>query len=67
MTSSKVLDRTVVTNARELQHTLDTLFNTHDISPDEIVVFGSNGEPLLVRLIEDTLTDGSKVYNINIE
>ena len=37
------------------------------ISSDEVITFGLNGGPLRLRLIEDTLTDGSKVYNLNIE
>jgi hypothetical protein len=37
------------------------------IDSDEVITFGVNGGPLRLRLIEDTLTDGSKVYNLNIE
>jgi hypothetical protein len=37
------------------------------INSDEVLTFGVNGGPLRLRLIEDTLTDGSKVYNLNIE
>jgi len=36
--------------------------------PDFAVnVFGREGEPIRLRLIKDTLTDGSEVYNINPE
>jgi hypothetical protein len=65
MTSSKVLKTSIVTDAGQLLRTLDHF--TDFISAECINVFGAKGEPLRVRLIEDTLTDGSKVYNLNIE
>jgi hypothetical protein len=65
MTSSKVLSSRTVEDARTLLRVLDEM--TDITVPEDITVFGSDGEPLRVRLIEDTLTDGSKVYNLNIE
>ena len=67
MSESKVLETRLAHNARQLQSVLDNLYNENDISPDDIITFGAKGESLRIRLIEDTLTDGSKVYNINIE
>ena len=37
------------------------------INSDDVITFGLNGGPLRLRLIEDILTDGSKVYDLNIE
>jgi hypothetical protein len=80
MTSSKVLSTRTCENLMVLNAELKRLSNNspvhggclitrplHTINDEDVIVFGSDGEPLRVRLIEDTLTDGSKVYNINIE
>lgn len=48
-----------------LVETRIAFFDQKDAS--EVITFGRNGAPLRIRMIEDTLTDGSKVYNLNIE
>jgi hypothetical protein len=65
MSTSKVLRRETEGSACGLMSVLDAMTDIVDINL--IKVFGSKGEPLRIRLIEDTLTDGSKTYNINIE
>jgi hypothetical protein len=65
MSKSKVLREETEGSARELLRVLDAMTDVVDINL--INVFGREGKPLRIRLIEDTLTDGSKTYNINIE
>lgn len=66
MSTSKVLATKHVSNLAELLSELHKL--SVPGSPDDcIYVFGKAGENVRIRLIEDTLTDGSKVLNINLE
>jgi hypothetical protein len=37
------------------------------VHDSDVVLFNKQGEPLTLRVIEDTLTDGSKVINYAIE
>ena len=39
----------------------------HTVDNDHVYVFGHDGCALHLRVIVDKLTDGSVVYNINIE
>lgn len=69
MSTSRVLYIAKVVNLAQLIHELDSL-SKDDLEgvPDSSVhVFGANGEALRIRLIVDTLTDGSEVYNVSIE
>jgi hypothetical protein len=66
MSSSKVLAGRHASNLAELRAALDAL--THSVERDrEVCVFGCEGKPVHVRLIEDTNADGTKVLNINVE
>jgi hypothetical protein len=38
-----------------------------DIHDSDIVLFNKQGQPLTLRVIEDTLSDGSKAINYAIE
>lgn len=65
--NSEVLTVDRVHNAADLSATLLRIIAYIGLNPAEINVFGRTGEGLRIRVIQDTLTDGSKVYNINIE
>lgn len=39
--------------------------NLH-VSDDEVHTVNESGDPIMLRLIEETLTDGSHVYNIEV-
>ena len=67
MSNSEVLTVDRVNNAADLLATLQRILAYVGVDSTEIVTFGAKGEGLRVRVIQDTLTDGSKVYNINIE
>jgi hypothetical protein len=55
-----------VRDAKGLKQAIDNLVGLVPtlVKMDEVLVFGENNEPLKLDLIEDTLTDGSKVYNL---
>jgi hypothetical protein len=69
MTTSVVLKIEHVANLSELISVLHRISanDLHQVDNDNVNVFGRTGEPVRVRLIEDTLTDGSVVLNINLE
>ncbi len=70
MSISNVLAAHFVNNLEDLiaaLHTLRVNGKLFDVSDSSVITFGREGKPLRIRLIEDKLTDGSKVYNINIE
>ncbi len=66
---SEVLATKWARNVHELRNALDAMIGGHNSQYDTetVYTFGKYGENLRIRLIEDTLTDGSKVLNINIE
>ena len=49
-------------------HTLDDLrkFLDADCDDDEVRYVSIDGDPVEIRLIEETLSDGSKVENIEV-
>lgn len=65
--NSAVLTVAKVHNVAQLVETLEYIQHILSVDPETILTFNGEGVPLRVRLIVDTLTDGSKVYNINIE
>jgi hypothetical protein len=69
MSDSKVLRTFTITNLAELISILRNLSanDLHTVPDFAVNVFGKEGEPIRLRLIKDTLTDGSEVYNINLE
>jgi hypothetical protein len=61
--STKVIDLKVVNNVEDVRKVLD-LFK---VRPDaEINVTNDDGDPATIWLLEETLSDGSKVYNLRI-
>ncbi len=66
---SRTLATTSVSNLADLAKMLQHFNNgvLHTVGNEYVHVFGRDGEPLRLRVIVDTLTDGSEVYNINIE
>lgn len=69
MSKSKVIAIAKVGNLTSLIDVLQLWSRDllHTVSNDNVFVFGRAGEPVTVRVILDTLTDGSEVYNLNIE
>ena len=68
MSKSEVLQTiTGVSNVEQLALALNRITSGTGIHRTEVQVWNDNGEPLKLRLIEDTLTDGSKVLNIHIK
>jgi len=69
MSTSKVLGSRTVSSLAELLSLLRRWSedDLHQIPNTYVNVFGRNGDPVRARLIVDTLTDGSEVYNINLE
>ena len=69
ISDSKVLCTFKITNLEELVSVLRNLSanDLHTVPDFAVNVFGREGEPIRLRLIKDTLTDGSEVYNINLE
>jgi hypothetical protein len=65
--STKMIDLKVVNTVAELNKVLD-LFTCRVTSPDptEINVTNEDGDPAWIRLFEETLSDGSKIYNLRI-
>jgi hypothetical protein len=58
MSKSKVLREETEGSARELLRVLDAMTDVVDINL--INVFGREGKPLRIRLIEDTLTPSTR-------
>ncbi len=69
MSESETIAMATVANLTSLNDVLQAWSRNllHDVSDDNVFVFGHTGNPLRLRVIIDTLTDGSEVYNINIE
>ena len=68
-TKSTVLATRLAYDFTQLRNVLERLSQNElcEVDNRDVTVFGAEGKALTVRLIEDTLTDGSVVYNINIE
>jgi hypothetical protein len=65
---SEVLETRVVSNLEELKIAVSELTCFKECyHKSTVLTFGREGGPLRIRLIKDTLTDGSNVYNLNIE
>jgi hypothetical protein len=63
----KIIGRLTVSNVQEMRDALCILRPVHDatVTPDVIYVT-INSDSVRMNLIEETLTDGSKVYNIEL-
>ena len=64
--SSKTITLATAGNLEELFECLSEM-SPGESQRHEIVIYNQKGKPVTLRLIEDTLTDGSKATNINIE
>ena len=69
MSGTKVIAVAEVSNFADLLDKLKHYSNheLHQIHNADVQVFGHDGYALHLRVIVDKLTDGSVVYNINIE
>lgn len=67
MSHSEILTTDYVGTGEGLVATLSRIFAYVGVNPAEVHTFGNKGKPLRIEVIMDTLTDGSKVYNISIE
>jgi hypothetical protein len=64
----RTLQLVVVNTVSELRDVLD-LFRVREsdnllVREEEIALVNSDGDALTLRLVEETLSDGSKVYNV---
>lgn len=65
MSQSEQMRRDRADNLEELTNLLRKL--SEYATPSTIYTINKYGNPVIVRTIEDTLTDGSKVYNVIFE
>lgn len=66
----KTIATRIVNTLAELRVALDQLGDpsySPRVREDEIYTQNADGDPLTVRLVEEILSDGSKVYNIVAE
>ena len=63
----KVLYTRVVTNVIELERVIYAIKqHATDTIPDQIYITDSNGKDAVFQLIENTLSDGSKTYDVRV-
>jgi len=59
----RIIAQRVVNTKAHLQEVLDQFVQDE---ADAIYITNADGEPVLIKLFEETLTDGSIVYNLVI-
>jgi hypothetical protein len=65
----KIIDTFEVRHVREMIEALQAIIKTTGYTQDEVAaiyLYGGNDDPFVLKLIENTLTDGSKTYDVRI-
>jgi hypothetical protein len=62
----KIIDILKVNNLQELQNIITGILMGTNRTAEEILIEDGDGYPVVVQVIEETLTDGSTVVNVRI-